>query len=428
MMERKIIIYSSKSSNVCCFILALISLIPGCHLFGLNLNKELKNYNNAIKEFGFPLEIFNNKTKVWPLFTLFDMDSLNPNHGYIIGTTNKIVCTNKKLAADAVFNMDTKSFEFNEKSKLYTSENLITKFEKEIINKIQKQIKQQTTKEAEINIQNELKDKDSLENLEDWMISNLEHLDDIDDFIRNEFKNYFFNLLADIALVNQIIQNKDNEKEINELTGSNSINKDLAEIKDFSLKSSTKLENNEDEVHSDWEIVSKEIAEIKEKKKENADNRRKEISSHTTYEFAEGKNVEKLLKKILNNYNIDFLNLWSQTHNFQQFIIKHNPNISFRSVYVKYASNVSILYENGDSYLGEVSYGKKNGIGTLVENINGKNFTYNGNFIEDKKHGVGTISSEDGQYVYDGEFVDDVKEGEGQLLYYKTRYSGQFKK
>jgi hypothetical protein len=56
LLEKKIIVYSHKSNNVCSFILSIISLIPGNILFNLNLGSSVKNFN--VRIFLNCLEIF----------------------------------------------------------------------------------------------------------------------------------------------------------------------------------------------------------------------------------------------------------------------------------------------------------------------------------------------------------------------------------
>jgi hypothetical protein len=41
-MEKKIIVYSQLSNNICSFILSLISLIPGNSLYNLNIGHTIK--------------------------------------------------------------------------------------------------------------------------------------------------------------------------------------------------------------------------------------------------------------------------------------------------------------------------------------------------------------------------------------------------
>jgi hypothetical protein len=55
LLEKKIIVYSHVSNNVCSFILSIISLIPGNTLFNLNLGNSVRNFNVSKKIF---LKIF----------------------------------------------------------------------------------------------------------------------------------------------------------------------------------------------------------------------------------------------------------------------------------------------------------------------------------------------------------------------------------
>jgi hypothetical protein len=51
LMEKKIIVYSHISNNVCSFILSLVSLIPGNALFNLNMGPNIKHFNvNIFKD------------------------------------------------------------------------------------------------------------------------------------------------------------------------------------------------------------------------------------------------------------------------------------------------------------------------------------------------------------------------------------------
>jgi hypothetical protein len=44
MLEKRIVVYSHVSNKICSFILSLISLIPGCSLFNLNMGSSIKNF------------------------------------------------------------------------------------------------------------------------------------------------------------------------------------------------------------------------------------------------------------------------------------------------------------------------------------------------------------------------------------------------
>jgi hypothetical protein len=50
LLEKKIVVYSHVSNNVCSFILSLISLIPGNFLFNLNIGNSVINYKVSINK------------------------------------------------------------------------------------------------------------------------------------------------------------------------------------------------------------------------------------------------------------------------------------------------------------------------------------------------------------------------------------------
>jgi hypothetical protein len=94
------------------------------------------------------------------------------------------------------------------------------------------------------------------------------------------------------------------------------------------------------------------------------------------------KKTTKAIKKIINPYNAEFLASWIKTLNFQIWNKQHDRHICFRSQYVREASNIHIIYENGDTYNGNLAKGKKNGFGIFNDIING--FIYNGNWVDDQ--------------------------------------------
>jgi hypothetical protein len=60
---------------------------------------------------------------------------------------------------------------------------------------------------------------------------------------------------------------------------------------------------------------------------------------------------------------------------------EHDKNICLRSYYISHASNVQVVYENGDIYNGSLSCGKKTGFGILNDITN--SMIYNGNWEND---------------------------------------------
>ena len=150
---------------------------------------------------GLPLKIFNSNCKLYPLFTLFDLTNLEKQNAFLVGTTNQIVLNNSKIKYDLVINLDTGKIIFNENT---LPEKIIkpTKFEKNLFS----------------TIHNKIKDNFKDEN-ENWMVNmNLCELDfeGSDDYIRNEFKNYFYTFFINFSLAYHTINNTStNHKKLN---------------------------------------------------------------------------------------------------------------------------------------------------------------------------------------------------------------------
>ena len=74
----------------------------------------------------------------------------------------------------------------------------------------------------------------------------------------------------------------------------------------------------------------------------------------------------------------------------------------------------NIDYGNGESYVGELSNGKRDGKGTFVC----EKFTFTGEWKDDKMHGKGEIVYKNGE-KYVGEWRDNQKYGQG-TYYFKN--------
>ena len=59
LLEKKILVFSTTSGNVCSFIYNLISLFPGQILFNFKNSVAINNYLRNLEMYGFPLKIFN---------------------------------------------------------------------------------------------------------------------------------------------------------------------------------------------------------------------------------------------------------------------------------------------------------------------------------------------------------------------------------
>jgi len=83
-----------------------------------------------------------------------------------------------------------------------------------------------------------------------------------------------------------------------------------------------------------------------------------------------------------------------------------------------------IYYNDGSYYCGEIRDLFKHGTGQVIYP---NNETYDGSFVDDKRHGDGIYCCE--EYIYQGKFADDVMNGHGVKNYNNgDMYTGEFSK
>ena len=195
LLEKRILIFSIISGNVCSFLYNLLVLNPGQILFNLKNGNDIKNYLKHLKFYGLPLKIFHENYKIYPLVSLYEIDQIEQekNVNYIMGTTNQLIWneTFEKKKVDLMINIDKME---------------IISFYK----KHNKEIFEYNKEEKDIfaNIENKLNDNNVTYNNTNWLNSN-EIDDEIDDFIRNEFIKYFKDILIKLSLIQNLI-NKNN--------------------------------------------------------------------------------------------------------------------------------------------------------------------------------------------------------------------------
>ena len=195
LLEKRILIFSIISGNVCSFLYNLLVLNPGQILFNLKNGNDIKNYLKHLKFYGLPLKIFHENYKIYPLVSLYEIDQIEQekNVNYIMGTTNQLIWneTFEKKKVDLMINIDKMEI-----IPFYKKDN--------------KEIFEYNKEEKDIfaNIENKLNDNNVTYNNTNWLNSN-EIDDEIDDFIRNEFIKYFKDILIKLSLIQNLI-NKNN--------------------------------------------------------------------------------------------------------------------------------------------------------------------------------------------------------------------------
>ena len=195
LLEKRILIFSNISGNVCSFLYNLLVLNPGQILFNLKNGNDIKNYLKHLKFYGLPLKIFHENYKIYPLVSLYEIDQIEQekNVNYIMGTTNQLIWneTFEKKKVDLMINIDKMEI-----IPFYKKDNKdIFEYNKE-------------EKDIFANIENKLNDNNVTYNNTNWLNSN-EIDDEIDDFIRNEFVKYFKDILIKLSLIQNLI-NKNN--------------------------------------------------------------------------------------------------------------------------------------------------------------------------------------------------------------------------
>ena len=407
MLERKILVYSHISNNVCSFIFSFLSLFPCNAFFNLDYNSSgSKFYQQCYKPYGLPLKFLNSNSVLYSLMTLYDIDNLEKNNikSYFIGTTNPIFINYKKVEFDCIINIDENKIIF---SKTLGSSILRSgKKERDIMKLINKQCdinikglnndnmvsgdlvfeesdnqnirnKQKNenkenkffffNKKISLYGQNKKKNEENNEEINDANDDfNFEEFKGTDDFIRNIFKKYITDFLADIALVKYLVFADDDNNNLN-----------LANKDNISIHSSEKKIND--------------------------------------------------LKKVLSGYNYSFILAWITTSkNFRFWNYEHDSELWTLSEHLEKISDVSKYFENGDHYLGDMKFGLPDGNGTLNTIMDGMGYTYVGEFKKGQKNGRGNLSSKDNKYNYDGGWKDDKKNGVGTLFDYGDKYTGDF--
>ena len=367
MLEKKILVYSHISNNICSFIFSFLSLFPGGAFFNLNNegSESAKAFYNCYTPYGLPLKFINKNSILYSILTLFDVDKLEKKNviSYFVGTTNPLLMNYGKIEFDCIINLDEDKITINKR----INSNLLSMGKKEnsLMKKLYKECKFLFEEENKEDLNDTwILDKDQDANIKIKKNNKSIYLQDIsqyvsffkgsDDYIRNMFKKYIINLLADIHLTQYIAKSSDFSEEI-KLTKIN---------------------------------------------------------------------------EVLNDYNCEFIYNWmTKTNNFLFWNYEHDKNLWRFSPHLKKCKNVKKFYENGDIYEGEFSYGQPNKSGKLEYTIEGVSYIYIGEFFRGLKHGKGNLFTKDSnKFNYDGDWVEDKFEGYGTLFNFGEKYIGNFKK
>ena len=370
MLEKKILVYSHISNNICSFIFSFLSLFPCGSFFNLDNEGRAKTYYDCYSPYGLPLKFLNKNSVLYSILTLYDIERIEEKNiiSYFIGTTNPLLMNYNKIEFDCIINLDEDKITFNKK----LNSNLLHMGKKEnaIMNKLYKECKSlfednntddmddnwMLDKEENKKEKNPKKVKKiKIERKSIYLQNENENLslfEGSDDYIRNIFIKYITDFLSDIKLSQYITKTDNLNNEIK-----------LTKIKD-----------------------------------------------------------------VLNEYNCNFIFNWiTKTKNFLFWNYECSSDLWKFSPHLKKCKNVKKIYENGDIYEGELSFGKPNNNGKLEFTIKEIPYTYVGEFSYGIKQGKGNLFTNDNKFNYDGDWKNDKYEGFGALYDHGEKYTGDFK-
>ena len=397
LLQKKILVFSTISGNVCSFIYNLISLIPGQILFNFRNSKSILNYLRNLEMYGFPLKIFNEDYRLFPLVTLFDIDKIESKYtNYLMGTTNQLILDSaiNKKKFDLVINIDNEKILpfFNKKTKsnkneikeIKESKDIyeITKNEKMIFNSIKDKLKEFDIKynntqwlntlndynyNKKLKIDSEIKD-DKNANSNKTIIHSIAY-ETIDNYIRTEFENYFKKLFIQLSLLLNIVKNNS-----------------IARFLDFPKE-------------------------------------------HTFTQFIlDPKALKKIFKILVPSSNlIEFLFFFTKEKSFDYWLKDHDENLLYLHDNIISDKVLIVFNEDGSIYEGNYKNGKPNGHGSLTSDDN--KTIYDGEWKNGKKEGIGKLIITD-KYNYSGPFENDIFSGSGGVLCDNQGniYDGDFEK
>ena len=362
--------------------------------------------------YGFPLKIFNEEYKLFPLITLFDIDKIEKKYtNYLMGTTNQLILDSaiNKKKFDLVINIDNEKIlpffnrklkenknkeqkdnkdtkEIKENKDIYE----ITKNEKMIYNDIKDKLKEfdikynntQWLNTLNDSFDEKIKNKPKIDNDEkNKNNSNNSHphnnqiqlhsmsYETIDNYIRNEFEEYFKKIFIKLSLMLNIVKNNT-----------------LVKLLDFPKE-----------------------------------------QTFSQY-ILDAKVIKKIFKLIISNTNyVEFLLYFTKTKSFDYWLKEHDDNLFYLYENITSDKVLIVFNEDGSIYEGEYKNGKPNGHGSMTS---GDNKTiYDGEWKNGKKDGIGKLIVTD-KYNYSGPFEKDYFSGSGGVLCDNQGniYDGDFEK
>ena len=413
LLEKRIIAFSQIPSNASLLIMTILSILPGNYLNGRTCFDEQN---------GTPFKIFHENYLIYPLFTLFDLDSLlvkikkNNKINFLIGKTNKLIIENIDLNYSCLINIDEQKIKYS--SDINEDIKHINGKESKVMKSIYDLINNNKNNSEE-------KNNIKIRNDERWIIDIKNENDKKELYsIKKYILSYYLKIIFDISYLIEEIRNNINEDPY----GPKLINY-YENIQLKYLKSTTKNFYCTREKDNKEFFQGNDLLPFIEKI----------ISDPTTYTISsilsiklpklqspKKTSLEKKRESILSKKNIlSFISLWTKTKNFNKWFCSYDKKIiNYSTLNIQEAK--ALLYDYDDNlYKGPMILGKKEGIGQYdYKNLK---MIYNGNFKNDLKEGNGTLTSYDEKFYYEGEWLGNKMEGNGVLYSSQLgKYSGYF--
>ena len=427
LLEKRIIVFSQIPSNVSLVIMTFLSFLPACFSNG----KSCFDDQN-----GTPLKIFHENYLIYPLFTLFDLEPLlekiknNNDINFIIGTTNNLVATNKKLNYSCLINIDEQKVQYGEC--LNESIKIINGREHKFMAKINELLNQCINSENVNNNPNNKKSKID----EPWILEyGNGKISKLFDSIKTNILVYYVRILYDISYIISEMKNKYKNDPYEKILN---IHETINQNYHKSLSNQENNENDQNENENDNNNI------IKNNEEDTLPQLEEILADPFPYvvytvlpikfdvlnSFSNSDKNKSILEKKRESILIKINNLaavseWTKTRNFKRWYCSYKEEIIYHSTLNTKEAHTFLYDINDNYYKGTMLLGRRNGTGEFY--YKNEDVIYKGEYKNDLRNGHGKLSSINGKYYYVGDWVKNKMQGNG--IYNSSKignYNGQF--
>lgn len=427
LLEKRIIVFSQIPSNVSLVIMTFLSFLPACFSNGKSCFDEQN---------GTPLKIFHENYLIYPLFTLFDLEPLlekiknNNDINFIIGTTNNLVATNKKLNYSCLINIDEQKVQYGEC--LNESIKIINGREHKFMAKINELLNQCINSENVNNNQNNKKSKID----EPWILEyGNGKISKLFDSIKTNILVYYVRILYDISYIISEMKNKYKNDPYEKILN---IHETINQNYHKSLSNQENNENDQNENENDNNNI------IKNNEEDTLPQLEEILADPFPYvvytvlpikfdvlnSFSNSDKNKSILEKKRESILIKINNLaavseWTKTRNFKRWYCSYKEEIIYHSTLNTKEAHTFLYDINDNYYKGTMLLGRRNGTGEFY--YKNEDVIYKGEYKNDLRNGHGKLSSINGKYYYVGDWVKNKMQGNG--IYNSSKignYNGQF--